>query len=115
MTPLHLTEAMKTEGHQIVRSSKRDVLRELIDRWCRQADKRIQMDLATAIGVHPVTLARWRSGDRSVPDWILAWIAEQVNAPLTLDASAGWSIVDPLGPRRSDSPLGEAEHPPTEA
>lgn len=75
-----------------IRDSKRETIRRLIDLWCEQEPGRMQLALAASIGVHPVTLSRWRSGERACPDWVLATIAESVGVEISLDATSGWTI-----------------------
>lgn len=77
---------------EIVQRSKIKAVRDLIDLWCEREPGRMQLDLASTLGVHPVTLSRWRSGERAVPDWTLASIASAVGVGLYLDSTDGWSI-----------------------
>lgn len=72
--------------------SKRRCLGDLIDRWCRVESGRTNGELARLLDVHPTTLSRWRSGERAVPDQILAWIADSLDLRLRLDSRFGWSI-----------------------
>jgi len=77
-----------------IRDSKRAAIRRLIDLWCEAEPGRMQLDLAKSLGVHPVTLSRWRSGERAAPDWTLAWVAESVGVEVSLDSTAGWLILE---------------------
>lgn len=72
--------------------SKRTVLGDLVDRWCSFEPGRTSASLARTLDVHPTTISRWRSGERSVPDQKLAWIAESLGVSLRLDSRFGWSI-----------------------
>ena len=80
------------EFESAIRTSKREVFRRLIDRWCEAEPGRMQLHLAASLGVHPVTLSRWRSGERTVPDWVLATVSDRVGVEVSLDAVDGWSV-----------------------
>jgi DNA-binding XRE family transcriptional regulator len=81
------------EFDSTIRRSKRETVRELVDRWCKAHTGRLQADLASTLGVHPVTLSRWRTGERAAPDWVLATLAEMLGVEVALDATSGWSVV----------------------
>ena len=69
----------------------------------------MQLDLAEALGVHPITLSRWRRGERSVPDWTIAWIAKAVDVEVSLASLYWWKWFTDEAQREPDPycPMGQ--------